>query len=140
MKQNDTAWRNEKLFIIAGWGLLVIKRSPGRCTRPFHLGYSRPRASQPIVKDKFLKIIYLLTYIFCAGSSLLHSLFSSCEERTALPLNSGAPGFIAVASLVSEHRLWSAGSIVGVRQPAAPACGIFPDKESNTAPALAGGS
>ena len=39
---------------------------------------------------------------------------------------------IAVASLVSEHRLWSAGSIVVVHQPAAPQHVGFSQTRSQT--------
>ena len=45
-------------------------------------------------------------FIGCAGSLLLHRLFSSCDEQGLLS-SCGVHGpLIVVASLV-EHRLWS---------------------------------
>ena len=48
--------------------------------------------------------VLLLFYLFgCAGSSLLHGLFSSCGEQELLSVT--VHGLMVVASLVAKHRL-----------------------------------
>ena len=59
--------------------------------------------------------------------------FSSCGEQGLLFLVVRGL-LIAVASLVVEHGLWSAGSVVVVHGPSSAACGIFPDQGSNLCP------
>ena len=53
-----------------------------------------------------------LSIFGCAGSSLLHGLFSSCSNWELLL------GFSAEASFVAEHGLWAAWTSV------AAACGL----------------
>ena len=67
----------------------------------------------------------------CAGSSLLHGLFSSCAVQAShcggfsccKAWDLGWVGFITCSSQALEHRLNNCGCST--------ACGIFPDQESN---------
>ena len=65
---------------------------------------------------------------FCARA------FSSCGKWGPLFITMHGPLTIA-ASLVEEHRLQSAGSVVVAHGPSrSAACGIFPDQGSNPCP------
>ena len=57
--------------------------------------------------DSFLLFLKRMNELIsgCAGSSLLHRLFSSCGEQGLLSVAVGRRLLIGVASLVVEHRL-----------------------------------
>ena len=61
-----------------------------------------PFLNRLLLLKKIFRHVYL--FIFgCAGSSLLHGLFSSCSKQVLLSVVHGL--LIAVTSLV-EHQLW----------------------------------
>ena len=62
------------------------------------------------MKQGLFKNLYLLIFV-CAGSSLLHGLFSSCGEW-GLVVVVVHRLLIAVASLVAEHRLYAWAPVV----------------------------
>ena len=85
-------------------------------------------------KGDFLKIILRYLFIFgCAGSSLLHGLFSSCCEWGPL---SSCSAQASPCRVFSCCRAWAL-DCEGLRSCDAhgpccsPACGIFPDQGSN---------
>ena len=70
----------------------------------------------------------------CAGSSLLHEAFSSCDECGPLS-TAGCRLLISVASLVRSMALRCMGSVVVAHTLSClVACGIFPDQGSNLCP------
>ena len=105
----------------------------------------------------FFKNNYLLIFILdCAGSLLLHRLFSSCSEQGQsltgfllqwlLLLQSsgcvacGLQQLQLMGSVVTAHRLQSTGSVVvGPGLSCSKACGIFRSEIEPVSPALAGG-
>ena len=82
------------------------------------------------------KLINLFVYLFLAALGLCCYAwaFSSCGERGLLFV--AVRGLlIVVASLVAEHGLRSAGSVVVAHGlSCSAACGIFPDQGSNPCP------
>ena len=84
-------------------------------------------------KDKMVSLpvfLFLYSFIFgCAGSSLLHRLFSSCSEWGLLFVEVCGL-LIAVASLVADHGLQNRGSrVVAHGLISSVTCGIFLDQE-----------
>ena len=79
------------------------------------------------------KIFFYSFILGCVGSSLMSADFS-CRERGLLFV--AVRGLlIAVASLVVEHGLYSAGSVVVVQSlSCSAACAIFSDQGSNPCP------
>ena len=91
----------------------------------------------------FLIFIYLFTFA-CAGSLLLHGLFSSCDKQDIFFSYSawafhrsgfscyGAQTLGRVGAIVATARLWSTGSIIVAQGlSCSVACGIFLDQGSN---------
>ena len=79
----------------------------------------------------FLKKYYLFVF-GCSGSLLLLRLSLVVSRGYFLVVVCGL--LIAVASLVSEHRLQSTGSIVVAQELCFQTCGIFLDQGSNPSP------
>ena len=84
----------------------------------------------------FSPVISLFKFISgCTGSSLLHSGFSLFVVSRSCFLAAGHRPLIAMASLVTKHRLQSSGSVAVLHGlNCSSACGIFPDQESNLCP------
>ena len=117
MKQNDTL---EKLEIVHYCWMGVageIKKEPWEVYKAISFRIFQTRASQPIVKDKFLKNYLSIYFVLGLHCCIRFSLVVKSRDYSLVAV---LGLLIAVASLVSEHRLWSAGSIVVVHQLAAP--------------------
>ena len=84
----------------------------------------------------FFSLISVFIYLLLAALGLRCSAraSSSCGERRLLFI-AVCGLLIAVASLVMEHGLWSAGSVVVAHGlSCSAACGILPDQGSNRCP------
>ena len=83
----------------------------------------------------FLRIIYLFTELFvfgCAGSLLMHGLFSSDGHHTVAASGAVGASSRSTGSAVVAPGLWSAGSVVAVhRLSCSAAFRVFPDQGSN---------
>ena len=81
----------------------------------------------------FLGVFFVL-FLAALGLRCCAQAFSSCGER-GLPFIVVHRLLIVVASLVAQHGLYSAGSVVVVHGlSCSAACGIFPDQGSNPCP------
>ena len=106
----------------------MMAKTRYECSCPFTC--SRLRLLSPSLKKN---------YLFFPGSSVLHGLFSSCDERGLLCSCSAWASLVAehgfqgtLASVVEAPGLQSTGSVVVVhRLSCSSACGIFLDQGSN---------
>ena len=102
------------------------------CGRWFSLLWGGRKVSRLVLV--FFKKICLFTYFGCAGSSLLHGLFSSCGKRGLL---SRCRAWVSHCSDFC-YGAWALGSqasiIVAKGLTSSVACGIFPDQELNPCP------
>ena len=86
--------------------------------------------------------LFIVACLGCAGSSLLHGVFSSfglqashCSGFSCGARALGCVGFRSCSSWALEHRL----IVLAHGLSCFMACGIFPDQESNLSPVLGGG-
>ena len=85
------------------------------------------------LSPKFYWFILSVIHFDITGSSLLCTVFPSCSKWELLCMV--VCGLTALASLVTEHRLWAQASVVvGHGLSCSSACGILPDQGSNPCP------